>query len=149
MEYSGIVSEVCDWLGEINQVVVALSISSSVEMISKKAIKQTIKTEMDSALLKHIVYCEDDNEIFILLTVPKLRSESAIRERIHTTLSLTKTRFEQYIYVHAAMGISDIVDGRKHWKRLMNQARSLVTLCFFERFNVFLESKSVKLNLLI
>jgi hypothetical protein len=111
-------------------------------MISKKAIKQTIKTEMDSALLKHIVYCEDANEILILLTVPQLRSETAIRERIHTTLTLIKTRLEQYMNVRVAMGISDTVDGRKHWQRLMNQARSLVSLCFFEGYDKFFYPES-------
>jgi two-component system response regulator YesN len=137
MEYSQIVSEVSNWLGENNQVAIAVSISSSVEMISKKMIKQTIKSEMESALLKHIVYCGDANETVILLTVPQLRSETAIRELIHATLSLIKTRLEQYMNVRVAMGISDTVDGRKHWQRLMNQARSLVSLCFFEGFDKF------------
>ncbi|WP_236284303.1 response regulator [Paenibacillus allorhizoplanae] len=142
MDYSRIVSEVCNWLGEINQVAVAVSISSTGEMISKKEIKQTIKTEMDSAFLKHIVYGEDANEIFLLLTVPQLRSEIAIRELLYTTLSLIKTRLEQYMNVRVAMGISDTVDGRKHWQRLMTQARSLVSLCFFEGYDKFFYPES-------
>ncbi len=143
-EYSGIVYEVCNWLGEINQVAVAVSISSSAEMISKKAIKQTIKTEMDSALLKHIIYCEEANEILILLTVPQLRSETAIRERIHITLTLIKTRLEHYMNVRVAIGISETVDGRMHWQKLMNQARSLVSLCFFEGYDRFFYPESEK-----
>ncbi|MDR6882459.1 helix-turn-helix domain-containing protein [Bacillus sp. 3255] len=142
MEYSRIVSEVCDWLGEINQVAVALSLYSPAEMISKTAIKQTIRTEMDSAFLKHIVHCEDANEIVILLTVPQLRSETAIRKLIHTTLSLIKTRLEQYMNVRVAMGISDTVDGSMHWQKLINQARSLVSLSFFEGYDKFFYPES-------
>jgi two-component system response regulator YesN len=142
MEYFRIVSEVCNGLGEINQVAVAVSLLSPAEMIPKKAIKQTIKAELDSALFKHIVYDEDPNEIFILLTVPQLRSEIMIRELIHATLSLIKTRLEQYLNVRVAMGISDTIDGRKHWQRLMNQARSLVSLSFFEGYDKFFYPES-------
>ncbi|CAH1193186.1 Protein-glutamate methylesterase/protein-glutamine glutaminase [Paenibacillus allorhizoplanae] len=142
MAYARIVSEVCNWLGEINQVAVAVSLSSPAEMTSKKAIKQTIKAEMDSAVFKHIVYDENPNEIFILLTVPQLRSEIMIRERIHAALSLIKTRLEQYMNIRVAMGISDIVDGRKHWQRLMNQARGLVSLSFFEGYDKFFYPES-------
>ncbi|CAH1232282.1 Protein-glutamate methylesterase/protein-glutamine glutaminase [Paenibacillus allorhizoplanae] len=142
MAYARIVSEVCNWLGEINQVAVAVSLSSPAEMTSKNAIKQTIKAEMDSAVFKHIVYDENPNEIFILLTVPQLRSEIMIRQLIHATLSLIKTRLEQYMNVRVAMGISDIVDGRKHWQRLMNQARSLVSLSFFEGYDKFFYPES-------
>ncbi|MBP1962288.1 helix-turn-helix transcriptional regulator [Paenibacillus aceris] len=142
MEYYRIVDEVCNWLGESNQVAVAVSISSSTKMISKKLMKQTIKTEMNSALFKHFVYCEDANEIFILLTVHQIRSETAIRELIHTTLSMIKTRLEQYMNVRVAMGISEILDGRKHWQRLLNQARSLVALSFFEGYGRFFYPES-------
>jgi two-component system response regulator YesN len=144
MEYSRIASEVCNWLGENNQVAVAVSISSSAEMLPKSSIKQTIKTVMESALLKHIVYSEDANEIFILLTVPQLRSETAIRELIHSTLSLIKTRLEQYMNVRVAMGISDIIDGRKQWQRLMSQARRLVSLCFFEGDQFFYPESEIQ-----
>ncbi|CAH1193056.1 Protein-glutamate methylesterase/protein-glutamine glutaminase [Paenibacillus allorhizoplanae] len=136
-EYSGSITEMCNELGESNQIAVAMSISSSVEMISQKAIKQMIKTEMDSASFKHVVYGEDANEIIILLTVPQLRSESAIRELLHTTLALIKIRLEQYLNVRVAMGISETVDGSKHWPKLMNQARSLVSRCFFEGYDKF------------
>ncbi|MDD9265482.1 helix-turn-helix domain-containing protein [Paenibacillus sp. GCM10023248] len=147
-EYSRIVSDVCNWLGEINQVAVAVSLYSPAEMISKTAIKQTIKTEMDSAFLKHIVHCEDANEIIILLTVPQLRSETAIRKLIHTTLSLIKTRLEQYMNVRVAMGISDTADGSMHWQKLMNQARSLVSLRFFEGYDKFFYPESeIKLGM--
>jgi two-component system response regulator YesN len=142
MAYSRIVSEVCNGLGEINQVAVAVSLSSPAEMTSKNAIKQTIKAEMDSALFKHIVYDDDPNEIFILLTVPQVRSEMMIRELIQSTLSLIKTRLEQYLNVRVAMGISDTVDGRKHWQRLMNQARGLVSLSFFEGYDKFFYPES-------
>ncbi|MFC5450005.1 response regulator transcription factor [Paenibacillus aestuarii] len=142
MEYYRIVDEVCNWLGESNQVAVAVSISSSAKMISKKLMKQTIQTEMNSALFKHFVYCEDANEIFILLTVQQLRSEMAIRELIHTTLSIIKTRLEQCMNVRVAMGISEILDGRKHWLRLLNQARSLVALSFFEGYGRFFYPES-------
>jgi two-component system response regulator YesN len=133
LEYSRLVSEVCNCLGEINQVAVAVSIAGSTELISKKVIKQTIRTEMDSALLKHLVYCVDANTYLLLLAVPQLRSDTAIREIIHTTLTLIQIRLEQYMNVRISLGISDAVEGKKHWYRLINQARRLATLCFFER----------------
>jgi two-component system response regulator YesN len=135
--YSRNIAEVCSELGEINQIAVAMSISNSVEMISRKTIKQTIKTEMDSSSFKHIVYGDDAKEIIILLTVPQLRSESAIRDHLHTTLALIKIRLDQYLNIRVAMGISETVDGSKHWQRLMNQARSLVSQYFFEGYDKF------------
>ncbi|NHW37096.1 helix-turn-helix transcriptional regulator [Paenibacillus aceris] len=39
--------------------------------------------------------------------------------------------------VRVTMGISDIVDGKKHWQMLLNQARNLVSLCFFEGYDKF------------
>ncbi|MFC5449963.1 response regulator transcription factor [Paenibacillus aestuarii] len=136
-DYSRLVCEVGKWLGEINQVAVAVSISGSKEMISKKVIKQTIKAEMDSASMKHIVYGVDANTCLILFTMPQLRSETALRELIHSTLSLIQTRLQQYMNVRVSMGISDSMDGKKHWFRLINQARSLVSLCFFEGYDKF------------
>ncbi|NHW37091.1 helix-turn-helix transcriptional regulator [Paenibacillus aceris] len=44
--------------------------------------------------------------------------------------------------VRVTMGISDIVDGKKHWQMLLNQARSLISLCFFEGYDKFFYPES-------
>ncbi|WP_246294501.1 response regulator transcription factor [Paenibacillus planticolens] len=138
-EYDQLTAQICESIGEVNQVAAVLCIKRQPEPWMSDAKKgsfvaQTIQTVLHSMSIPFLYDRQDADNYVLFLTLPEERSWSASRHKIQFAFQLMKTRIEQYMNMKVSIGVSDTANSRKDWRRLYDQAKQLAAKIYFEGF---------------
>ncbi|WP_229757519.1 helix-turn-helix domain-containing protein [Paenibacillus marchantiophytorum] len=95
-------------------------------------IQQTMQTVLQEMAISHEIVRREAGEYVLMCVFPQERSESAIRAKIHSALTMIQTRLLQYVNASVSVGISDLASGFLQWSRLYVQARQLAGRSYYE-----------------
>ncbi|MFD0693004.1 helix-turn-helix domain-containing protein [Paenibacillus sp. GCM10027628] len=132
------------FLHETNQTAVVVQVAKGTDMARTHGfIQQTIQTALHEMSLLHEIVRREAGEYVLLCAFPHDRSESAIREKIHSALTMIQTRLLQYVNASVTVGVSDLASGSPQWHRLYRQARVLATRSYYEGLGKLFYRESV------
>ncbi|WP_240343811.1 helix-turn-helix domain-containing protein [Paenibacillus sp. SYP-B3998] len=135
------------FVNETNQKAIVVHVAKNIDVRrSHSFIQQTIHTVLHETSIKHELVRRDDFEYVLFCAFPQDRSVSAIREKIHSALTMIQTRLLQYVNAAISVGISDLSHGVSQWHHLYHQARQLARRSYFEGFGKLFYQESATCN---
>ncbi|MGG1553461.1 helix-turn-helix transcriptional regulator [Paenibacillus ferrarius] len=118
---------------ETNQVAIVMKPAGSLDLAKTHGfIQQTMQTVLHELSILHEIARLEDGEYALLCVFPHDRSESAIRAKVSSALSLMQTRLLQFVNAAVSAGVSDLGSGCMRWSRLVRQAAQLAEMSYYE-----------------
>ncbi|RTE08931.1 response regulator transcription factor [Paenibacillus whitsoniae] len=118
---------------EKNQVVIVIQPAGSLDLAKTQGfVQQTMQTVLHELSILHEIVRLEDGGYALLCVFPHDRSESAIRAKVSSALSLMQTRLLQFVNAAVSAGVSDLGSGCARWSRLVRQAAQLAAMSYYE-----------------
>ncbi|CAN7715999.1 response regulator [Paenibacillus sp. LjRoot153] len=118
---------------ETNEMVIVIHVARGIDTTRTHGfIQQTIQSVLQEMSIRHEIVRRELGEYVIMCAFPQDRSESVIRTKIQSMLTMIQTRLLQYVNAAISVGISDLANGFKEWSRLYHQAQQLAARSYYE-----------------